>query len=107
MTAHVHAEVIKAWADDTSLVVEFRRNERDDWSETDDPSELAWLDIYQYRIKPQPKAISWTNMYASGGAGWSHRQRESAEKEALERENRVALVEVRDDGTAHLHNVEA
>lgn len=102
---HVHAEVIKAWADDCSLVVQYRSNERDEWSETDDGGKLAWLADCQYRIKPQPKAISWSNVYRDGRTGFQFETKEMALTQAIGKP--IFVLEVRDDGTAHLHKVEA
>lgn len=49
---HVHADVIKAWAD--GAVVQARRRDTETWQDTlgNDPK---WFDWMQYRIKPEPK----------------------------------------------------
>lgn len=51
-TPHVHAEIMKKWADDTSQTVEFRETQIHKWKFTDNPS---WNKDYEYRIRPEPK----------------------------------------------------
>lgn len=46
---HVHAEVIKAWADGAEI--EWRCEDTHNWTSTDKPS---WNKYTQYRVKPQP-----------------------------------------------------
>jgi hypothetical protein len=48
MKPHVHAEVIKAWADGAEI--EFRHGEYDAWKKVDSP---LWNLCTQYRIKPK------------------------------------------------------
>lgn len=110
---HVRAEVIKALAEDNSLTVEAESGDRPGvWLlvASDRTKIIGWVAANPYRairIKPQPKAISWTNMYRSGLSGFGWSQRDAADEEASQRKGRIAVVEVRDDGTAHLHKVEA
>ena len=47
MKPHVHAEMIKAWAD--GYAIEAYRPEWDDWIDTPHPS---WLENVEYRAKP-------------------------------------------------------
>lgn len=49
---HVHAEVMKKWADDTSQTVEYRESPQRGWKITTNP---AWTITYEYRIRPEPK----------------------------------------------------
>lgn len=46
---HKHAELIKKWADDTSLKIEFTYNNLD-WRYDVDP---YWDELAKYRIKPE------------------------------------------------------
>lgn len=46
---HVHAEVIKAWAD--GAVIEYRHDSTHEWRTTVCPN---WNHYTEYRIKPQP-----------------------------------------------------
>lgn len=108
---HVHAEVIKALADDMNTPVEELGESRNEWFGFSSNSGLltyvAASPEKEFRIKPQTKAISWTNMYMAVGAGRTFSKRENAEIEAAKRNDLVATVEIRDDGTAHLHKVES
>ena len=48
---HVHAELIKAWADGAKI--QFHTgNKNDNWEDTTNP---MWYEKYHYRIKPEPK----------------------------------------------------
>lgn len=47
---HVHAEVIKAWADGAEIESQHRAG--GEWVQTTRP---GWLPEYNYRIKPEPK----------------------------------------------------
>src|SRR5574337_1787543 len=47
-TPHKHAELIKKWADDTSLKIQY--NLRGRWIDISPPS---WTEEYNYRIKPE------------------------------------------------------
>lgn len=49
---HVHAEIMKKWADDTSQIVEYRTNPDARWQYTGNPS---WFPHYEYRIRPASK----------------------------------------------------
>lgn len=49
-TPHVHAELIKAWADGAKI--QFKRNIGGMWFDIDSPS---WAPNLLYRIKPEPK----------------------------------------------------
>jgi len=46
---HIHAEVIKAWADGAE--VEYREHDDKPWKETKGPGFVAY---FQYRVKPVP-----------------------------------------------------
>lgn len=52
MTRHKHADLMIAYANDTSLVVEVC--EGGDWCETSQP---LWRTDLRYRIKPEPKKV--------------------------------------------------
>ena len=56
MIQHVHAEVIKEWADDTSKIVQCRQNDNCKWADLEVPP--VWNPGLQYRIKPEPKIDS-------------------------------------------------
>ncbi len=108
---HVHAETIIEFAKDMTKTVQVREKvPGGEWVEFPWVADtIAWLaglgDAIESRIKPQPKAIGWTNVYKVGGTGRVHGSKESALSEAV---SAVAyLLEHRDDGTAHLHKVEA
>lgn len=109
MTAHVHAEVIKALADDESLEVQNMDTEGK-WVRTKAESVIG-LVSYQtgmkFRIKPHPKALSWANIFADGRVMGCFPERAGADANARDRQQRTFVLEVRDDGTAHLHPVEA
>lgn len=47
---HIHAEVIKAWADGAEI--EYRRNSLHSWKVTSAPD---WSEYYDYRVKPAHK----------------------------------------------------
>jgi hypothetical protein len=51
---HKHYEVISKWIEDTSQIVQFRLDESEDWQDIV-MQEPSWYDVYQYRIKPDPK----------------------------------------------------
>jgi hypothetical protein len=48
-TPHVHAELIKAWADGAEIECSFDEGK---WEVISKPN---WLETCQYRIKPEPK----------------------------------------------------
>lgn len=50
---HIHAEMIKQWADDPSRVVQRRSTQTGLWFDEDAPYE--WLTNCEYRFKPEPK----------------------------------------------------
>lgn len=100
---HVHAEVIKAWADDTSVQIELDTGSG--WRPA--TSRPTFWEHCNLRIKPQPKAIGWVNIYANGVPGFSFRDRQTADAELHANSARIAIVETRDDGTVHLHKVDS
>lgn len=51
---HKHADLIKQWADNPKLVIQYRApNVHDDWR--DCGGGVGWIAAYEYRIKPEPK----------------------------------------------------
>ena len=48
MKPHKHADLIKAWADGANIEL----NLHGDWVDVPNPD---WIEVYQYRIKPEPK----------------------------------------------------
>lgn len=63
---HPHAELIKQWADNTSLVIEYRVGEFDEWTVIEEPS---FCNVYEYRIKPaEPKKVKLLAYLANGGS---------------------------------------
>jgi hypothetical protein len=50
---HIHAEVIKAWADNPSLIIEWRYNDQE-WKLCDEVP--LWNRLNEYRVKPEPPA---------------------------------------------------
>lgn len=53
MARHPHADLIKAWAEDTSRVVQYRDpTDVYDWNDIERP---AWRPDMEYRFKPEPK----------------------------------------------------
>ena len=72
-TPHIHAEVIKAWADGAKI--QWFNSAIDRWSDIATPS---WNIEFKYRIKPEPKKVQlrffedtsgrvrcWTDSWAS------------------------------------------
>lgn len=53
-TPHKHAEVMKAWADDTSRIIQFKETQTGEWVESVMPPQ--WYSHIEYRIKPDPRA---------------------------------------------------
>jgi hypothetical protein len=49
---HVHAALIKQWADNPKLPIQWRERNKATWIHTHQP---VWSDLYQYRIKPEVK----------------------------------------------------
>ncbi len=62
-TPHVHAEVIKEWAD--GKPVEWRENPSADWQLTEKPS---FVEDYEYRIKPG-EVVDYAVVHHDGGPG--------------------------------------
>lgn len=62
-TPHVHAEVIKAWAD--GKTIETRPSSDYSWKLTSYPK---WLSEYQYRVKPE-EVVDFTIVLADGRPG--------------------------------------
>jgi len=62
-TPHVHAEVIKAWAD--GKPVEWRKNPCEDWRLIENP---RFLKEHFYRIKPE-EVVDYTIVLSDGRAG--------------------------------------
>ena len=58
-----HAELIKQWADDNSLEIEFREDICQCWEDTYQP---AWIPGHQYRIKPKT-VPAWRVLYEYDG----------------------------------------
>ena len=50
MKTHKHADLIKAWADGANIEL----NLHGDWVDVPNPD---WIEVYQYRIKPEPRRI--------------------------------------------------
>ena len=65
-TPHVHAEVIKAWAD--GKPIEYRPNSHDGWEPLDDP---RWNPGWQYRVKPE-EVVDYTVVISNGVVGASY-----------------------------------
>ncbi len=59
---HVHAAVIKAWADGADI--EYRCSGRS-WTLLTH-KQPSWDTLFEYRVKPQQQE-RWVNIYASGG----------------------------------------
>ena len=53
MTPHVHAEVIKAWAD--GHAIEYRMTSQEEWKAVDSRYAPAFYESWEYRVRPQPK----------------------------------------------------
>ena len=108
---HVHAEVIKALAEDPYQPIQAYNEFLESWEDVEPEDGENWISIAsknsdsKIRLKPQPKAIGWTNVYKAGATGRVHNSKESALAEAVSIVTYV--LEHRDDGTAHLHKVEA
>ena len=66
-----HSELIKQWAEDDSLEIEFREDISQPWEVTYQP---AWIQGHQYRFKPKT-VPAWRVLYESHGAfglSWTH-----------------------------------
>jgi hypothetical protein len=63
---HVHAEVIKAWAD--GVEVQHWSTPREKWEDVANPS---WFSNAKYRIKPQPKPepVTWYQVVCKNDYG--------------------------------------
>lgn len=64
-TPHVHAEVIKAWAD--GKPIEWRRKGDPNWTGLYTPTPV-WGDTNEYRVKPE-EVVDYTVVHQSGTAG--------------------------------------
>lgn len=53
-TPHPHAELIKMWADDPSIEIQWFNTNYDSWVNTNNPS---WCSHLEYRIKPKEKKV--------------------------------------------------
>lgn len=62
-TPHVHAEVIKAWAD--GKPIEWRENPSEDWQLIKDPS---FVEDFEYRVKPE-EIVDYTIVSVKGLLG--------------------------------------
>ena len=62
-TPRPHAELIKQWADDDSLEIEFREDICECWQDTYQP---VWIPGHQYRIKPKT-VPAWRVLYEYDG----------------------------------------
>ena len=63
---HVHAEVIKAWAD--GKTIQFRMKDSDEWGDANCSSAGQWLmflPVYFYRIKPE-EVVDYALVYDNG-----------------------------------------
>jgi hypothetical protein len=58
-TPRPHAELIKQWADDDSLEIEFREDISQGWEDTYQP---AWIQDHQYRFKPKT-VLAWQVLF--------------------------------------------
>ena len=66
-----HSELIKQWADDDSLEIEFKGYNSGKWLNSPIPS---WSNDYEYRIKPKT-VPAWRVLYESHGVfglSWTH-----------------------------------
>lgn len=68
-TPHVHAEIIKAWAD--GKPIEWRRKSSPVWEmlSSDRP---GWYSENEYRVKPE-EVVSYTVVFSNGVAGTHYR----------------------------------
>ena len=67
MKPHKWAKEIKAWAD--GVEIECRRKESWGWREWETFKEFYWYndnEIYEYRIKPQPKEPQYLYVWGKG-----------------------------------------
>lgn len=62
-TPHIHAEVIKAWAD--GKPVEWREHPSDYWRLIEKPS---FVEDYEYRVKPE-EVVDYTVVFSDGRSG--------------------------------------
>lgn len=63
---HVHAEVIKAWAD--GKTIQFKMKDSDEWGDANCSSAGQWLmflPVYFYRIKPE-EVVDYAMVYDNG-----------------------------------------
>ena len=64
-TPHIHAEVIKAWAD--GKPIEWRENPSEHWQLIRDPS---FVENFEYRVKPE-EVVDYTVVFPDGRPGVS------------------------------------
>jgi hypothetical protein len=64
MAAHIHAELMMAFAANSDLKIEFRENSECKWKLVESP---AWLVNLQYRIKPSDVVINLEIVTAANG----------------------------------------
>lgn len=107
---HVHAEVIKALADGQHQPIQAYNEFLESWEDVEPEDGENWISIVsknsdsKIRIKPQPKAISWVMVYSDGSTGYPYTSKSGALSHC--HRSAINILEVRDDGTAHLHKVE-
>lgn len=68
-TPHVHAEVIKAWAD--GKTIQFKMKDSDEWGDANCSSAGQWLmflPLYFYRIKPE-EVVDYAVVHQDGMPG--------------------------------------
>lgn len=67
-TPHVHAEVIKAWAD--GKTIQFKSGSSDEWLDADMNAGqwLMWSPAYSYRVKPEV-VVDYTVVLSDGRPG--------------------------------------
>lgn len=58
MTRHPHADLIKAWAEDTSKELQVLGKYSREWHDTT-CNDLLILPDYEYRFKPKPDVVRW------------------------------------------------
>lgn len=61
MHPHKHCELIKAWADGAEI--EARESDTHEWGFCKHP---AWVDFYEYRIKPKPDKVVYASSRYNG-----------------------------------------
>lgn len=66
-TPHVHAEIIKAWAD--GKTIEWRKDATSAWRLVEYPN---FVKEYQYRVNPE-ELVDYTIVFSEGTAGANYR----------------------------------